>query len=407
MRYTLKQWSVRLVLALSVGLGAWTSSEAQRLTWLGTLGGSSSQAYGVSADGRVVVGWTENADYYRRAFRWTAETGMQDLGTLGGSSSVARGVSLDRRFVVGSATNADGRQRAFRWDAQTAQMQDLGTPGERSEAYSVSADGSVVVGALRRWSAWRAFRWTAHSGTVALGTLPGIVDSFAYGVSANGSIVVGAVGGNFFAFRWTAQTGMELLGTLPGGSDSAAFGVSADGTVIVGRADDATGLFQAVRWENGTIQVSGTFGDDDGEAYGVSADGSVVVGATIYPLGVPKRAFRWRNGIIEDLNIAYANLLADGSELREARSISSDGRYIVGTGYNAATRRWWEAFLLDTWRTGDTNGDGCLNDTDLLRVLFAFGTQGTPPAYHEDINRDGIVNDADLLIVLLNFGQGC
>jgi hypothetical protein len=46
------------------------------------------------------------------------------------------------------------------------------------------------------------------------------------------------------------------------------------------------------------------------------------------------------------LNFTYANLLTDGSELYRANAISPDGRYIVGRGRNAATRR-LEAFLLD------------------------------------------------------------
>ena len=51
------------------------------------------------------------------------------------------------------------------------------------------------------------------------------------------------------------------------------------------------------------------------------------------------------------------------------------------------------------------NGDGCMDDTDLLAVLFAFGsTGGNLP---EDLNFDGFVDDADLLEVLFNFGRGC
>jgi hypothetical protein len=53
---------------------------------------------------------------------------------------------------------------------------------------------------------------------------------------------------------------------------------------------------------------------------------------------------------MEDLNLTFAHLLTDGSELYRANAISPDGRYIVGWGYNAATRR-AEAFLLDTRRT--------------------------------------------------------
>lgn len=55
--------------------------------------------------------------------------------------------------------------------------------------------------------------------------------------------------------------------------------------------------------------------------------------------------------------------------------------------------------------SGDVNEDGCVDDTDLLSVLFAFGQSGS--SLPEDLNSDGTVNDADLLLVLLNFGTGC
>jgi probable HAF family extracellular repeat protein len=128
---------------------AWAAlpSLAQQLIWLGTLpGGFWSDAYGVSADGSVVVGYAHNAAGQWSAFRWTAAGGMQDLGTLGGNSSWALGVSADGSVVVGWAVNAAGQWRAFRWTAARG-MQDLGTLGGwGSEAYGVSADGSVVVG---------------------------------------------------------------------------------------------------------------------------------------------------------------------------------------------------------------------------------------------------------------------
>jgi WD40 repeat protein len=56
-------------------------------------------------------------------------------------------------------------------------------------------------------------------------------------------------------------------------------------------------------------------------------------------------------------------------------------------------------------REGDVNGDGCVDDSDLLEVLFAFGSQGSNlPA---DVTGDGVVDDGDLNVVLLNFGAGC
>jgi hypothetical protein len=54
---------------------------------------------------------------------------------------------------------------------------------------------------------------------------------------------------------------------------------------------------------------------------------------------------------------------------------------------------------------GDVNESGCVDDEDLLRVLFAFGQAGQ--SLSEDLNDDGLVDDADLLIVLFNFGDGC
>jgi probable HAF family extracellular repeat protein len=92
------QW---MVVGMVLLAGA-ESAHGQQLIWLGTLpGGNSSYAYGVSANGSVVVGWAENASRQRRAFRWTAAGGMQDLGTLGGSYGVAYGVSADGSVVVG------------------------------------------------------------------------------------------------------------------------------------------------------------------------------------------------------------------------------------------------------------------------------------------------------------------
>lgn len=53
---------------------------------------------------------------------------------------------------------------------------------------------------------------------------------------------------------------------------------------------------------------------------------------------------------------------------------------------------------------GDVNGDGCVNDADLLTVLFAFGATGNRL---EDLDNNNVVNDNDVLIVLFNFGTGC
>jgi probable HAF family extracellular repeat protein len=289
------------------------------------------------------------------------------------------------------ATAGWSQQPSLRW---------LGTlGGNGSRAYGVSADGRVVVGRARNTAGYfRAFRWTACGGMQDLGAVVGY-PSEAYGVSADGLVVVGASSGR--AFRWTVWDGRQDLGTL-GGWYSVAYGVSADGAVVVGWAQNAVGNRRAVRWQYGFIQDLGTLGGWESWAYGVSADGSVVVGWS------DGRAFRWTaSGGMEDLNTTYASLLTDGSVLWEARAISPDGRYIVGTGRNAATGR-DEAFLLDTGFPlhGDVDRNGCVDDADLLAVLFAFGNSGSNLG-RVDVNYDGVVDDADLLIVLFHFGSGC
>ncbi len=156
------------------------------------------------------------------------------------------------------------------------------------------------------------------------------------------------------------------------------------------------------------MQDLGTLGGNYSEARDVSADGRVVVGWTDNASG-QQRAFRWTvSGGMEDLNQTYARLLTGGSLLTKAYAISPDGRYIVGQGYNAATGR-YEAFLLDTScisHNGDVDGSGCVDDIDLLDVLFAFGYSGFDLG-RVDVNCDGTVDDSDLLTVLFNFGSGC
>ena len=60
---------------------------------------------------------------------------------------------------------------------------------------------------------------------------------------------------------------------------------------------------------------------------------------------------------------------------------------------------------VDSGPEGDVDGSGCVDDADLLAVLFAFGNSGSN--LPEDVTRDGTVDDADLLVVLFNFGSGC
>ena len=68
---------------------------------LGTLGGASSQAYGVNDRGQI-VGIADNASFSQHAFLYSNGR-MHDLGTLGGGFSKANNVN-NRGQIVGVST---------------------------------------------------------------------------------------------------------------------------------------------------------------------------------------------------------------------------------------------------------------------------------------------------------------
>ncbi|MCS7190475.1 MAG: hypothetical protein NZ843_02595 [Fimbriimonadales bacterium] len=75
---------------------------------------------------------------------------------------------------------------------------------------------------------------------------------------------------------------------------------------------------------------------------------------------------------------------------------------LTGGSFNLTGGFWFAPACIAT--NGDVDGNNCVDDADLLGVLFNFGATGANLA---DVNCDAAVDDADLLIVLFNFGTGC
>lgn len=57
------------------------------------------------------------------------------------------------------------------------------------------------------------------------------------------------------------------------------------------------------------------------------------------------------------------------------------------------------------WVVGDTDADGCVDLSDLARLLATFGDTDEPAI--TDLNDDGVCNLSDLATLLGNFGGGC
>ena len=285
-------------------------------TGLGDLSGGAtySEVWGISGDGRTVVGGSNvgggGFSPILAAFRWTQDEGLVsifDESSVGGSAR-AFSASHDGSVIVGTVDygpfSNDGIQ-AFYWSAATGAVLIGDLPGgnsgvPRGYARAVSGDAGVIAGIGESANGVEAFRYDTESAQMSgLGDLPGgPFSSSAYGISFNGSIIVGlSLSGTqeYQGFRWTASTGMRGLGFLtpaPGLQRySLAEAISADGTIIVGesRSVAAGNGYEAVRWTPTGIQALGDLpgGGFQSWAYAVSGDGSVVVGRGSVPGGGP------------------------------------------------------------------------------------------------------------------------
>ncbi|KAA0226300.1 hypothetical protein FCG40_09090 [Fimbriimonadia bacterium ATM] len=336
---------LRIVIIASATMWAAMAHPAPSVTWLGTLGGRGSEAWGVSADGRVVVGRSTNALGFTRAFRWEAGV-MQELGTLGGSRSFAWDVSADGRVVVGQAQDSSGYYWPVAWvDGQTILLSSPDFLG--GSANAVSADGMTIVGWIQRRmdTGGVAYLWVKFRPGPALYD-PGYYSMEATGISLDGQVIVGksTVGEMGRALKWSPN-GYEELPTL-GGRTALAEGVSADGTVVVGSSLPAQGNMHPCRWVGAQVQNLGTLGGSFGFAHAVSGDGRTVVGSSGHP-SFDRRAFRWtpERGM-EDLTSLYVDPANPNAYFRVATGISLDARYIVGYGRLPSLES--RGFLIDT-----------------------------------------------------------
>ena len=183
-----------------------------------------------------------------------------------GSGTEALGVSADGRTVVGRRL-VNSTWQPFQW--RNGQLSDLGElPGDWQigEAHAASADGSVIVGALYGPAGEAAFRWTLDGGFEEIG--PGIATD----LSNDGALIVGIDMGNE-VFRWEDGIGRSPVDLL---DPTKPPGTSADGSIVVGqRQDRATAVEYGSTFAPEIIYTNSNAGSYLTE---VSGDGSMLVG---------------------------------------------------------------------------------------------------------------------------------
>jgi hypothetical protein len=142
------------------------------------------------------------------------------------------------------------------------------------------------------------------------------------------------------------------------------------------------------RRSNGNLLVAG-FSPPAG-VYEFNDSGTQVA---YYAVGAPRGVYELQNGLI---------MFTDGAGVKVFDPNASNPANTVRTIFSPGNFQYIELYEIVP---GDVNRNRCVDDADLLRVLFAFGQTGA--GLPEDLNGDSVVDDADLLTVLFNFGSGC
>ena len=131
------------VLAALIGLEAPASAQAPRysVTDLGTLGGGTSNGYGINASGQV-TGQAVTAGGAFQAFLYTHGSGMSDLGTLGGGESTGYAINASGQ-VAGEAVTASGVTHGFLYPDRV--MRDLNSMIDPAIAVYVMLDSGKAI----------------------------------------------------------------------------------------------------------------------------------------------------------------------------------------------------------------------------------------------------------------------
>ncbi|GAB4179643.1 MAG: hypothetical protein Kow00108_15750 [Calditrichia bacterium] len=325
---------------------------SQRITWISVpeVGGSIS-VHDITPDGQFLVGEFEHPNGDISAFKWSQATGFILLPRFGGNEAKAFGISDDGSIVVGWSNDEEYNEIACRWLADTIFA--LGTlGGDNSAATDISGDGTIIVGeaSVFMGTSSFAFYWTESGGMQRLdfGALDG---SKANAISDDWTRIVGYFTPvNEWAHACIWDDGIrDSLGTL-GGIFSFAFDISSNGQFVVGVSADSNNYSQAFIWDDnqgftplGFIDVNNQYS----EALGVDNSGKKVVGTASIGFS-NNHAFLWTpDSGMEDLNVKFEALIPTDMYLRSAKAITPDGRYITGEAIQMPGYIYY-LYILDT-----------------------------------------------------------
>ncbi len=297
--------------------------------------GYSSTAEDINNNGQV-VGWTAYNSIYsgpKAAFLWDPVNGMTDLGTLGGLSSQAFGIN-DAGQVVGTAKTADweysDETSAFLWNpdspnSATGTMTDLGRlVSDLYYSYASSATDINNAGQVAGWSYFTgsayitdAFLWNPDSPNAATGTM---IDIGSIGSASNTIDIneVGHVVGNYLSsvqnlvFLWeNASEGMIYFYlsdqqphyVYPIVPDDPLFGVFFYGPAAINNSGQI--VLMGLKSDNSRTALLLTPTDNDGDGTEIDVTDSI--------------------GVDNDLQMPFGDVTVGISSTAETATISNAG----------------------------------------------------------------------------------
>jgi WD40 repeat protein len=262
--------------------------------------------------------------------------------------------------------------------------------------YLYAADRQGHVKAFQRGTDW--FTWTEIA---SVPTENNQLRSVQIDLSPDGSLLAVGTTNKVFLFATPNLNPVRTIEVFTGTGESIdALDWSADGRYIaVGTRDverPSAYLISTADWS-----VVRQMSSSDGVGYHIFSVSLTPDGCYLLTAGSKSRLadhnlILWHTG--SGTRVAAYN--QETLYYINAAAFSPDGRYIAygrdDGSLVVANNPFYRA-------AGDVDRNGCVDDADLLTVLFRFGNSD-PDA---DLNCDGIVDDADLLTVLFNFGSGC
>lgn len=311
--------------------------------------------------------------------------------------------------TVGRDIQTEGRPIEL-WNANTGEWQVLvgfldyngsGLIFSPDGQYLYAADRSGVVKAFQRGSDWLSWTEIARVNTLDNAMSPVQID-----LSPDGTRLAVGTNNKVFLLSTPNLSLVQEITVFPSGTNERITSLdwSPDGRYIaVGCRMVQPAPVYLIDATTGTV-VHRLVDDSGFDIFSVSftPDGCYLMGAgsvwyNASQTGLGHNLFIWHTGTgalvatYDDetlLTVSAAAFSPDGRYIAYGRE--SDGSLIVAN--NPFYRR-----------AGDVDRNSCVDDADLLTVLFHFG--GSEP--NADLNCDGVVDDADLLLVLFHFGEGC